>query len=104
VLSDVPGAAEGPGTHHNITAKRQQSSDTAKLSNAVVGDEAMSASLVNWRDLDSPYQLMRFGDMEDFGVPEVCVPCLESVLSICCLKYASSVCLTCSRILLDVSR
>ncbi len=72
VLSDVHGAAEGPGTCHDITAEPQQNSNSAKLSNAKVGDEAMSASLVYWRDLDSPYQLMRFGDMEDFGVSEVC--------------------------------
>ena len=73
VLSNVPGAAEGPGTHHDITAEPQQNSDSAKLSNVKVGDDAVSASLVYWRDLDSPYQLMRFGDMEDFGVSEVCV-------------------------------
>lgn len=70
VLSDVPGAVEGLGTHHDITAQPQQNSNSAKLSNTKVGDEAMLASLVYWRDLDSPYQLMRFGDMEDFGVSE----------------------------------
>ena len=70
MLSDVPNAAEGLGTHRDITAE-PQNSGSAKLSNAKVGDEAMSASLVYWRNLDSPYQLMRFGDMEDFGVPEV---------------------------------
>ncbi len=73
VLSDIPGAAEGSGTHHDITADTQLKSDSAKLSNVKVGDEAVSTSLVYWRELDSPYQLMRFGDMEDFGVPEVCV-------------------------------
>ena len=80
VLSDLPNAAEGLGTHRDITAE-PQNSDSAKLSNAKVGDEAMSASLVYWRDLDSPYQLMRFSDMEASGVPEVCVY-LELVLSI----------------------
>ncbi len=102
MLSDVPGAAEGPGTHHNITAETQQNSDSAKLSNAKVGDEAMLASLVYWHDLESPYQLMRFGDMEDFGVSEVCVH-----VGLCagrsCLKYACSVFQTCSKTLLDAN-
>ncbi|DBB01045.1 TPA: hypothetical protein ACH3X1_000945 [Trebouxia sp. C0004] len=70
VLSDVAGAAEASGTPHSITAEPQQNNDSAKLSNARVGDEAMSASLVYWRDPDAPHQLMRFGDMENFGVPE----------------------------------
>ncbi|DBA69539.1 TPA: hypothetical protein ACH3X2_012738 [Trebouxia sp. C0005] len=70
VLSDVPDTAEGSGNHHDINAKPQESSDEDKLSEAMVGDEVVSASLVFWRDLDSPYQLMRFGDMEDLGVPE----------------------------------
>ena len=73
MLSDVPDTAEGSGNHHDINAKPQESSDEDKLSEAMVGDEVVSASLVFWRDLDSPYQLMRFGDMEDLGVPEVCV-------------------------------
>lgn len=73
MLSDVPGAVEDLRTHHDITAEPRHNSSIAKLSNAKVGDEAVSASLVYWRDLDSPYQLMCFGDMEDFGVSEVCV-------------------------------
>ncbi len=91
VLSDVPGAAEGSGTCHNITVEPQQNSDSAKLSNAKVGDEAVSASLVYWRDLDSPYQLMRFGDMEGFGVPEVCAHIWSRCWAFTSLKHAPSV-------------
>lgn len=62
---------EGLSSDHSSTADAQQHWDTAKLSNAKVEEGDLSASLVYWRDPESPQQLMRFGDMADFGVPQV---------------------------------
>ena len=71
MLSDVPRSMEALGTDHSLTADAQQHWDTAKLSNAKVEEGDLSASLVYWRDPASPQQLMRFGDMAGFGVPQV---------------------------------
>ena len=78
VLSDVPGSMEALVGDQSLTADAHQHQDMTKLSNAKVEEEVLSASLVYWRDPGSPQQLMRFGDMADFGVPQVGSPVMHA--------------------------
>ncbi len=98
MLSDVPGAMEGLGTEHGVSARMQDRWDAAKLSNTIVPEDSLSSSLVYWRSPQSPYQLVRFGDMAEFGVPQVhlwlmhCVVHLDynAGLHICVCSAAAS--------------
>lgn len=63
---------EGLGNEHGVTADTPEDWNASKLSNAKADWETLSASLVFWRDPESPQQqLIQFGDMKQFGVPEV---------------------------------